>query len=125
MMPADEGKPLILVVEDEFLIAMDLQDTLTKGGYQVLGPTRTVGEALDVLTRSRPHAAVLDVNLDGESVTPVARVLKAMGVPFVLASAHMLGAGDDDVLRSAENLGKPIDSRRLHGSLKLLLAGNS
>lgn len=121
MNSADGAKPLILVVEDEFFIAMDLRDTLTRAGYRVLGPTRSVADSLDLLQHSMPDAAVLDLNLDGESVSPVARVLKAMNIPFVLASAHRLGPAEDDVLRSAENVGKPTDSRRLEGSLKLLL----
>lgn len=55
----------------------------------------------------------------------MARVLEFMEIPFVLASAHRLGPADYDVLRSAENFGKPIDNRRLHDSLNLLLARNS
>lgn len=121
MSSGNQGRPLVLVVEDEFFIAMDLRDTLNREGYRVLGPTRTVAEALDLIAHSRPDASVLDVNLDGESVAPLAWVLKAMNIPFVLASAHRFGPADDDVLRSAENLGKPTDSRRLLGSLKLLL----
>ncbi len=92
----------ILVVEDEFLIAMELDNTLRNAGYQVLGPVPNVSAALGVLAAERPDAAVLDVNLEGEWVTQVAEVLRAMFVPFILTSAY--GAADlhaEPVLRNA------------------------
>jgi DNA-binding response OmpR family regulator len=63
----------ILVVEDEFLIAMKLEQTLRRAGYQVVGPAAGVGMALGLLRQVRPDAAVLDVNLAGERVTPAHR----------------------------------------------------
>ena len=104
----------ILVVEDEFLIAMELDITLTRAGYQVLGPAANVSAALQLLRAERPDAAVLDVNLAGEWVTPVAEVLRALFVPFILASGY--GAADlhaEPVLRDAVNIGKPSRSERL------------
>jgi DNA-binding response OmpR family regulator len=62
----------ILVVEDEFLIAMEVEQTLRRAGYQVVGPAPSLGTALELLRQVRPDAAVLDVNLAGERVTPVA-----------------------------------------------------
>ena len=78
----------ILVVEDELLTAMELDDTLRSAGYQVLGPAANVSAALELLRDERPDAAVLDVNLAGEWVTPVAEVLRAMSVPFILSSGY-------------------------------------
>ncbi len=66
-----QRRPRILVVEDEFLIAMELDMTLRSAGYQVLGPVTTVTAALELLRAERPDAAVLDVDLEGEWVTPV------------------------------------------------------
>ena len=106
--------PFILVVEDELLTAMELEATLRSAGYQVLGPAANVGAALELLRDERPDAAVLDVNLAGEWVTPVAEVLRAMFVPFILASGY--GAADllaEPVLRDAVNIGKPSRSERL------------
>lgn len=114
--------PQILVVEDEFLIAMELDNTLRSAGYQVLGPAPNVGAALGLLRAERPDAAVLDVNLAGEWVTPVAEVLRAMFVPFILASGY--GAADLDsepVLRDAVNVGKPSRSEQLLKELSGLL----
>ena len=114
--------PRILVVEDEFLIAMELDITLRSAGYQVLGPATNVRAALGLLRVERPDAAVLDVDLGGEWVTPVAEVLQAMFVPFILASGY--GATDlraEPVLRDAVNVGKPFRSELLLKKLKGML----
>ena len=108
---------MVLVVEDEFLLAMDLELLLERRGYRVLGPAATVAEALRLLDGGVPDAALLDVNLRGETVTPVAARLRALGVPFVLASAY-----DDARLAAlglvgAPNVGKPADDRRLLAAL--------
>ena len=105
---------LILVVEDEVFIALDLMGILEGGGYRVLGPAGFVAMALTLLERERPDAAILDVNLRGEMVTPVARLLKGMGVPFALASAYgRTELPDDEALRDAPLLDKPTEPRRL------------
>lgn len=114
----------ILVVEDELLIAMELEHMLRGAGYQVVGPADRVGMALELLRYMRPDAAVLDVNLAGERVTPVAEVLRAMAIPFVLASGYSAAdLSDEDVLKGAVNLGKPTKAQRLLHELGQLLDG--
>lgn len=99
---------LVLVVEDEYFIAMDLRDTLTGAGYQVLGPARTATDALELLNNHSPAAAVLDVNLGGQRVTPVAQALTTRSIPYVLASAYTdLDLDNEPLLAKAVNLGKP------------------
>ena len=61
--------------------------------------------------------ALLDVNLRGEMVTPVAGVLRARGVPFVLASAYDRARLTAEVLAGAPNVGKPVNERRLLAAL--------
>ncbi|MCB5205443.1 hypothetical protein LH464_23585 [Neorhizobium sp. T786] len=56
----------VLVVEAEFLIAMELEIALTDGGFDVLGPAASVDHALELLSSQRPHAAVLGVTLGKE-----------------------------------------------------------
>ena len=115
---------LILVVEDEIFIALDLAATLEDGGHRVLGPAPTVAGALKLLGGQRPDAAVLDVNLKGEMVTPVARLLRQMGVPFVLASAYgCTELPDDEALAGAPFLGKPTASARLLAVVGEMLRG--
>jgi hypothetical protein len=80
-------------------------------GYQVLGPVANVGDALVLLRQERPDAGVLDVNLAGEWVTPVAEVLRAMTVPFMLATGYRVAdLHAEPVLRDAVNVGKPAKS---------------
>lgn len=80
-------RKLVLVVEDEVFLAIDLDDALTNAGFEVQGPASTVDRALDLIASKQPDAAVLDVTLGSEKVTPVAAMLKTLGVPFVLATA--------------------------------------
>ena len=115
-LPPPPGR-LVLVVEDEFLIAMDLELLLRRHGWRVLGPAATVAEALRLLEAERPDAAVLDVNLRGELVTPVAEALRALTVPFVLASAHEPVDRVAPALAGAVNVGKPTSETRLLAAL--------
>jgi two-component system, response regulator PdtaR len=114
--------PRILVVEDEFLIAMELDITLGRAGFRVLGPAANVSAALKLLRADRPEAAVLDVDLAGEWVTPVAEVLRAMIVPCILSSGY--GAADLrawPVLRDAVNIRKPLRPELLLKELRGVL----
>jgi DNA-binding response OmpR family regulator len=109
-------------VEDEFLVAMELDLMLSRAGFEVLGPASNVRAALELLRTERPDAAVLDVNLAGEWVTPVAEVLRAMIVPFILSSGY--GAADlhaELVLQDAVNVGKPARPEMLLQELRGLL----
>ena len=79
----------VLVVEDEYLLADDLREALEAAGAEVVGPVGTVTEALDLLARGpAPDAALLDVNLQGEMVYPVADALRARGLPFVFTTGY-------------------------------------
>lgn len=116
--------PRILVVEDEYLIALELDTELRTAGYRVIGPAPDINRALDLLKADRPDAAILDVNLAGEWVTPVAEALQAMSVPFILASGYV--AADlqaQPVLRDAVNVGKSWRSEFLLKSLRDALNG--
>ena len=105
---------LVLVVEDEFFLAIDLDHALTKAGFKVQGPASTVDQALDLIASKTPNAAVLDVTLGGEKVTPVALMLKSLGVPFVLATASDAAElARHDVFAQVPNLGKPTDMAHL------------
>jgi CheY-like chemotaxis protein len=78
----------ILIVEDEFLIALFLQDALEDEGCRIIGPVGRVNEAVQVVRRGGIDAAVLDASLDGEPVTAVADALEAGNVPFVFHSGY-------------------------------------
>ena len=86
-----EGKR-VLVVEDEIAVAMLVEDELRGAGAEVLGPVPTVGDALRLVEAAAADggisAAVLDINLDGRHVAPVADKLAALGVPFLFATGY-------------------------------------
>jgi DNA-binding response OmpR family regulator len=112
----------ILVVEDEFLIAMELAAVLEAHGFQVIAPVATVDGALEILRRERPDAVVLDLNLRGVAATPVARLLRELNLPFVIASAYSdshMPRGDS--LRGIPNIGKPTSSAALIRELQRII----
>ena len=76
----------ILIVEDEPLIAMMLEDFLESLGHRVHGTCDSVSDALEQIGKGGFDFAILDVNLKGENVWPVAAELRSKGVPFVIAS---------------------------------------
>jgi CheY-like chemotaxis protein len=78
----------ILVVEDEFLIALDIVAALENAGLTVVGPASTVSDALTAI-QSRPlRGALLDAHLGGESAARIADVLLARGLPFAFVSGY-------------------------------------
>ena len=85
----------ILIVEDEYLIAMNLQDALESVGSVVLGPVPSVDKAITTIdSESNIDAAVLDVNLGGALAFAVADKLIARKIPFVFTSGY-----EDNVIR--------------------------
>ncbi len=80
------GPRTILVVEDEPLIAMMLEDFLESLGHSVRATCDTVKDALAEADKGGFDLAILDVNLKGENVWPVAERLREQGIPFVLAT---------------------------------------
>lgn len=98
----------VMVVEDEALVAMALRESLSELGYSVVGPFSRMSEAILALRSLRIDAAVLDVNLGGEVVYPLADVLAADHVPFIFVT----GYGADEIERrfaSVPVLQKPIE----------------
>jgi PAS domain S-box-containing protein len=78
----------IMVVEDEALVALALRESLDEMGFSVLGPFNRISEAMVALRNNRVDAAVLDVNLGGELIYPLADVLAADRVPFVFITGY-------------------------------------
>ena len=79
------GARSILIVEDEPLIAMMLEDFLLSLGHEVSGSCDSVRSALEAIDTVAFDLAILDVNLKGENVWPVATALREKGTPFVLS----------------------------------------
>jgi CheY-like chemotaxis protein len=78
----------VLVVEDEFLIALMIEDMLTELGCAQVWQASGVSDALALLRVRRPDAAVLDVNLAGEPAYPIAEQLEARNIPFIFTTGY-------------------------------------
>ncbi len=80
----------LMVVEDEFIVAMDLASRLEDLGAEIVGPAGTVEDALALVETQggRLDGAVLDINLHGARVYPVADRLAALGLPFVFTTGY-------------------------------------
>jgi two-component SAPR family response regulator len=105
----------LLLAEDEALVAIDIKDMLVELGFEVVGPCNKVTQALAVVTNHDVDAAILDVNLGGELIYPVADCLIAKGVPFVFTTGYGAEAIDDR-FASYRVLQKPIQRRALENA---------
>lgn len=138
MMPADEAaehvaedEPTppargrrILVVEDEPLVAMDIEEELKAKGFAVVGPALRADIARRLVAEEDVDAALLDANLGGHRVDDIAEALATRGIPFAFVSGYgreaLPGGFRDRMLIS-----KPFDPRRLFESLQQLLQGEA
>ena len=109
------------MVEDEYLIRMLLEDMLEELGYDMAAGVGTVSEASEEASNGDFHAAILDVNLDGQEIYPVADILAERGLPFVFVT----GYGErslPDPHRGRPALQKPFQAEQLRSALAGLLA---
>jgi CheY-like chemotaxis protein len=110
-------KPLnglrVLIVEDELVVAMELESLLKDLGCDVVALVPSVARALRVLARELPDVALLDVNVQGERVTPVAEALEEEKVPFVLVTGYGGARLREPPLQRVPRLSKPVDRRQL------------
>jgi CheY-like chemotaxis protein len=100
----------VLLVEDESVVAMLLEDILGELGCEVVGPVAQISKAVEIARHERLDAAILDVNLNGREVYPVADALAARNIPFIFAT----GYGKDSLRAPYDNrpmLQKPFQQR--------------
>jgi CheY-like chemotaxis protein len=102
----------VLVVEDELMIRMLLQDMLTDLGHTLAGEAGGIDEALKLAKQSEFDVAILDVNLNGQPISPVVEVLLARGLPFVFATGYGQ-RGVPERYRTTPTLQKPFQSAAL------------
>lgn len=79
----------VLVVEDEFIILMELQSVLTEAGAVVIGGCRSIDEALSLVDDEDLEVAILDIRLGKDTVAPVARELTRRGIPFIFYTGQV------------------------------------
>ena len=111
-----------MIVEDEPLIAMMLEDFLESMGHSVRGTCDTVSQALEETDKGGFDLAILDVNLKGESVWPVAAALSKVGTPFVLASGGHVEPPPPE-FKNAPMIEKPFTIDRVTPIIQAALGG--
>ena len=109
----------VLIVEDEHLIQLMLAEMITKMGYDVAGVAGNLTDAKDHASGMELDVAVLDINLAGEKVFPVADRLRARGVPFCFVTGYGVGGLPDHYERNAV-LQKPFQEEDLERILHSL-----
>jgi CheY-like chemotaxis protein len=110
----------VLVVEDEMMVSMLIEDMLTDLGCTVIGPAARLDEAMELAGKGGIDCAVLDVNLGGQPIFPLADYLRQQGAPFAFATGYG-DAGLRDVDRGSPVLQKPFregDLARVLGELR-------
>jgi DNA-binding response OmpR family regulator len=121
--PGTAARPRLLLVEDEFLEALHLEQELAAAGYEIVGPFHSLAAGLEAAQGAELDLALLDVNLRGERVYPLADELTAQGVPFVFLSGY-LAIDLPERFRARPRLSKPHEPAVLLRELRRLLAGN-
>ena len=112
----------VLLVEDQMIVALEVESILETFGCVVVGPAARLDAAIRMAREEALDAAILDVNLDGVSIDPVVKELRARGVPILLVTGY--GASMlPDPLQGLSCLEKPIRDADLEASLIRLCQG--
>jgi DNA-binding response OmpR family regulator len=98
----------VLVVEDDYFIALELCNALRAAGADVIGPARDVQTALAAIRDERIDCGVLDINLRGQMAFEIATELRARGIPAIFATGYDASMIPDE-LADAVRLEKPVD----------------
>jgi CheY-like chemotaxis protein len=120
-MPLDLAGLRAFVVEDEALVLMTLEDMLADLGCQVVASARHVDEALRMARDVAIDVALLDVNVSGVRIDPVAELLAARGIPIVFVTGYEAHSLPQGIARSTR-LGKPFQAAELAHGLRQVLA---
>ena len=115
---ADHARPTVLVVEDEFIIALDLSETVKDLGYELEGPFADKKNAFEAIEEELPDCAILDVFTEDGEVYPLADKLAAAGVPIVFHSGHVTPDEVRARYPDAVACAKPCPPDKLIGALQ-------
>lgn len=112
----------MLIVEDEMIVAMDVETMLGEHGCDVLNTASTVQEALARISQTHPDVVILDRNLNGTRTTEVALALNQSGIPYVVLTGYSSGVSDEPAMASAPCIAKPWNAGELLRELNGLVS---
>jgi DNA-binding response OmpR family regulator len=121
-LPVDDKPLRILIVEDEFFVGILLEEDLRASGFQPLGPITSVAVARETIRRETFDLAILDINLNGEMVYPLADDLVERRIPFIFLSGYS-ELNLPERFRDVARLSKPYHLPRLVERIRLLARG--
>ncbi len=107
------ASPSILLLEDDLLLAMDMEEFLSGRGYDIIGPFGRVEDALEALETAELDGAVVDLNLHGKLSFPVIERLRCRDVPVIVCSGYAELPELKQKLAGLPLLPKPWSPRRL------------
>jgi DNA-binding NtrC family response regulator len=110
----------IFLVEDEVLIRMMVSDMLAELGHRVIAEAGAIDEALPIAASADFELAILDVNVNGAKITPVAQMIKARNCPIIFATGYGF-AGLPDEFRDYPALQKPFQTDALATAIEDVL----
>ena len=102
---SDQPKCRVLVVEDEAMISMLVEDMVEEFGSEVVGPAARIEEALSLARKAELDAAILDINVGGAVIFPVAQVLEERDIPIIFATGY------GSTTLPARFMGRPVLSK--------------
>jgi DNA-binding response OmpR family regulator len=123
MAPHHDGRSHVLILEDEALIALDLQDVFQDEGYKVAGPFTTCADALSWLQTTTPATAILDTALKDGSCREIALELTRREVPFLIYSGYHEDSQLVTEFHHVTWIEKPVPSSVLVEACQRLLMG--
>ncbi|WP_254737649.1 hypothetical protein [Alsobacter ponti] len=112
----------ILVVEDELLIALAMEDMLQTFGCEIIGPASDIGEAEKIILKERLDGALLDVNVRGRLVYPVAEMLIERSIPLILCSGYATTNVIPAPYCALPQIAKPYDQDTLYRMMTRVFA---
>jgi DNA-binding response OmpR family regulator len=117
--PANPPRPRVLIIEDEPMMALDLQELLEDAGFEVIGIAGRLDKALAIIRTTNIDAAIVDANLAGVSSSPAAEALVERHTPFIVLSGYSM-IQQSGLFPPAPFLQKPCRPEQLITALKAL-----